>query len=122
MSDTHKQSMASPITGSLEGETEKAPDIEHGDLTPVPYSIFTKPEKLGVVSIVAYASVFSPLSSFIYYPTLSAVAEAIHTFLSKINLTITSYMIVSDVEPMIMGSIKDKIGRRPVYLLMFLLC
>ena len=51
--DTHKRSMASPITGSFEGEIEKTSDIERGDLTSVEPSclVFTKPEKLGIDGI-----------------------------------------------------------------------
>ncbi|KAJ9639624.1 hypothetical protein H2204_003694 [Knufia peltigerae] len=85
-----------------------------------PYSIFTKREKMGIIVLVAYASVFSPLSSFIYYPALTAVATSLHTSLSKVNLTVTSYMIVSGVAPTILGNMADQIGRRPIYLCMFL--
>ena len=86
-----------------------------------PYSVFTSSQKLGIVLLVAFASCFSPLSSFIYYPGLTAIAKDLNTTLSKINLTITSYMIVSGVAPTIFGSMADQVGRRPVYLLMFLL-
>ncbi len=86
-----------------------------------PYSVFTSSQKLAIVLLVAFASCFSPLSSFIYYPGLTAVAKDLHTTLSKINLTITSYMIVSGVAPTVFGSMADQVGRRPVYLLMFLL-
>lgn len=121
--DIDRRPIDSPISRSSEGENEKATVVEHGDLARVEslYLIFTKPKKLGIVSLVAYTSVFSPLSSFIYYPALVAVADALHTDLSKINLTVTSYMVVSGVVPMILGSLADQVGRRPVYLLMFLL-
>lgn len=86
-----------------------------------PYSIFTRSQKLGIVILVAFASCFSPLSSFIYYPGLTAVAKDLHATLSKVNLTTTSYMIVSGVAPSLFGSMADQVGRRPVYLLVFLL-
>ena len=107
----------------------QCPKMAHGEIekldrgsTPTenPYSIFTKREKLGIVFLVAFAAIFSPLSSFIYFPALSTVAHDLHTTLSKIDLTITSYMIVSGVAPMVIGSLADQIGRRPVYLMMFL--
>lgn len=79
----------------------------------------SKLEKLGVVLLVAFAAVFSPLSSYIYFPALTAIASDLHTSLSRMNLTITSYMIVSDVAPTVLGSLADQSGRRPVYLLMF---
>lgn len=105
----------------LEESNAKSENANNDDLSAVEtqYTIFTKPQKLRIVLLVALASVYSPLSSFIYYPALTAVANDLHTTLSKVNLTITSYMIVSGVAPMILGSIADHLGRRPVYLLMF---
>lgn len=41
--------------------------------------------------------------------------------ITLINLTITSYMIIAGVAPAFMGDLADQSGRRPVYLLMFLL-
>lgn len=109
------------------GRLEKADERQHAETqaeqqqehTPQ-YSIFTKREKMGIIILVAYASIFSPLSSFIYYPALTAVATSLHTSLSKVNLTVTSYMIVSGVAPTILGNMADQIGRRPIYLWMFL--
>lgn len=105
----------------LEESNAKSENANNDDLPAVEtqYTIFTKPQKLRIVLLVALASVYSPLSSFIYYPALTAVANDLHTTLSKVNLTITSYMIVSGVAPMILCSIADHLGRRPVYLLMF---
>ncbi|OQV09423.1 hypothetical protein CLAIMM_13548 [Cladophialophora immunda] len=86
-----------------------------------PHSGSTKSRQLNMVLLVAFASCFSPLSSFIYYPALTAITRDLHTTLSKANLTITSYMIVSGVAPTLFGSMADQVGRRPVYLLMFTL-
>jgi nitrate/nitrite transporter NarK len=85
-----------------------------------PYSSFTNPQKLAIVLLVAFAGVFSPLSSFIYYPALEAIAKDLHTSLSKINLTITSYMVVSAVAPTVWGDMADRLGRRSIFLFMFL--
>jgi MFS family permease len=84
-----------------------------------PYSIFTRNQKRGVVFLVAFAAVFSPLSSFIYYPARNALAESLDVSLNKIDLTITSYMMVSGVIPTFVGGMADKFGRRPVYLIIF---
>ena len=100
---------------------EKDENVESNEATraETSYSTFSKPEKLGIVLLVAFAAVFSPLSSYIYFPALTAIASDLHTTLSRINLTITSYMIVSGVAPTVLGSLADQLGRRPVYLLMF---
>lgn len=110
-----------PIAGSAKETNENPRNGDNDDLPGVgiPFSVFTKPQKLGIVLLVAFASVYSPLSSFIYYPALTAIAKDLHTTLSKVNLTITSYMIVSGMAPMILGSLADQLGRRPVYLFMF---
>ena len=83
------------------------------------YSIFTKNQKRGIVLLVAFAAVFSPLSSFIYYPARDALANDLHVSLNKIDLTITSYMVVSGLIPTLVGGMADKLGRRPVYLVIF---
>jgi MFS family permease len=83
---------------------------------PVAYSIFTKNQKRGIVLLVAFAAVFSPLSSFIYYPARNALADDMHVSLNRIDLTITSYMVVSGVVATLVGGMADKLGRRPVYL------
>lgn len=40
-----------------------------------PYHVFTRSRKLLMVIIVSFAAIFSPLSSNIYFPALSDVAE-----------------------------------------------
>ena len=101
---------------------EKVKSVEDAGSTQVepPYSIFKRLEKLRIVLLIAFASVFSPLSSWIYFPALTTISNDLHTTLSKINLTITSYMIVSAVAPMLIGSIADQLGRRPVYIITLL--
>ncbi|KAI9841792.1 MAG: hypothetical protein M1837_000386 [Sclerophora amabilis] len=83
-----------------------------------PYSTFTKLEKGWIVFLVALAGVFSPLSSFIYYPAINSIANDLHVSIEKINLTITSYMVVSGIAPSIIGDIADMFGRRPAYILL----
>lgn len=60
---------------------------------------------------------FSPISSFIFLPAIDALSQSLHTSVERVNLTITSYMIVAGVAPAIMGNMADTTGRRPVYLL-----
>ena len=118
MLDTGRKSSAS---SAVEMAREK-PEVEgrtHDTHISVPYSAFARSEKLGIVLTVAFASIFSPLSSYMYFPALTAVATDFHTSLSNINLTITSYMIVSGLVPTILGGLSDQLGRRPIYLFMF---
>lgn len=83
------------------------------------YSVFTKRQKRWIGFLVAFAGMFSPLSSFIYYPAIYVLARDLHTSVEAINLTITSYMVVSGIVPSILGRIADQIGRRPIYMFSF---
>ncbi|MCJ1265605.1 hypothetical protein MMC22_005485 [Lobaria immixta] len=62
---------------------------------------------------------FSPLSSFIYYPCIDSIAKDLGVTVELINLTITSYMIVSGIAPAIIGDFADMVGRRPIYMITF---
>ena len=55
-----------------------------------------------------------------YYPAINALASSLHTSVEAINLTITSYMVVSGITPSILGGTADQIGRRPIYIFSFL--
>lgn len=87
----------------------------------VPYSVLGRHQKHVILFIAGFAAMFSPLSSFIYYPALSNIAQDLHTSLGRINLTITSYMIVSGIVPAMWGDVADQVGRRPVLMAMFLI-
>ncbi|CAN9174353.1 hypothetical protein AA0119_g6600 [Alternaria tenuissima] len=86
-----------------------------------PYSIFTRGEKRWIVFLVAYAGLFSPLSSFIYYPALYNLAHDLKITLTMANLSITTYMLVSGIAPSILGDMADTMGRRPLFLLAILI-
>ncbi|RYO99670.1 hypothetical protein DL765_010924 [Monosporascus sp. GIB2] len=60
---------------------------------------------------------FSPMSSFVFYPAITSLATSLNVTIGLINLAITTYMVVSGITPAILGNAADKIGRRPVYLL-----
>jgi len=100
-----------------EKATDVAPPPEHDQPSdPPPYTIFTRSEKRWIVFLVAYAGLFSPLSSFIYYPALFNIAEDLDVTLTMANLSITTYMLVSGVAPSLLGDMADTMGRRPLFL------
>jgi predicted MFS family arabinose efflux permease len=82
-------------------------DVEqqNGDsgLQNIPYSIFSKTQKCWIVLCIVFAGMFSPLSSFIYYPAIHSLATDLHTSVEAVNLSITVYMIVSGITPSILG-------------------
>lgn len=59
-----------------------------------PHSLFSKLEKGIYIYIASLAAFASPISSSIYYPAMSTLATDLHTSLTNISLTITTYMVI----------------------------
>ena len=85
-----------------------------------PYSIRTLWQKRAIVLSASLTAFFSPLTAQIYLPALPAMAEDLGVSDSDITLTITTYMIFQGLVPMFVGSIADSGGRRPAYLVCFI--
>lgn len=81
------------------------------------YSMFTRREKWYIVFLVSFAGWFSTLSSFIYYPAITQISRDLHVSISRMNLTVTSYMAMATIAPALVGDAADSLGRRSVYLL-----
>ena len=108
---------ASAVVASPASRTDDATSAFDHVVSEIPYSHFTKNQKRLIVFLVAFAATFSPLSSFIFFPAISALSESLHVSIEKINLTVTSYMIVAGIAPAVIGDMADFTGRRIVYLL-----
>ncbi|KAL9025905.1 MAG: hypothetical protein Q9196_005346 [Gyalolechia fulgens] len=80
------------------------------------YSTFGTTSKRWISFAASSAAMFSGLSSFLYYPAVNPLAESVHVSIELINLTITSYLVVSGIVPSIIGDLADRTGRRPLYL------
>lgn len=87
----------------------------HVDETPE-YSEFSHVQKNYIIGLAAFAGWFSSVSSFIYFPAIPAIAHDLDESIERINLTVTSYLIVSGIFPSITGNAADRFGRRPVFL------
>ncbi|KAL7285431.1 hypothetical protein ACG7TL_000528 [Trametes sanguinea] len=88
-----------------------------------PYSVYTSKEKWFIVAVTGFAAVFSPLTANIYFPAIPTIATAFHKSVELINLTVTVYMIMQGVSPMIWGTMSDRWGRRPMFIgCMVVLC
>ncbi|OJJ06008.1 hypothetical protein ASPVEDRAFT_87330 [Aspergillus versicolor CBS 583.65] len=109
--------MASPDTAR-----EKGADVEPARTndSQTPYSIFTTSQKRYIVFSASWAGFFSPVSSQIYFPALNSIADDLGVTSALINLTLTSYMIFQGLSPMFVGDFADRAGRRPAYLVCFL--
>ncbi|EKD21611.1 uncharacterized protein L3040_004835 [Drepanopeziza brunnea f. sp. 'multigermtubi'] len=85
------------------------------------YSAFGKWKKRYIVAMVTWAAFLSPTSANIYFPALNPLKEELHVSTTLINLTLTSYMILQGLAPTIFGDLADMAGRRPAYILAFII-
>ncbi|KJA20565.1 hypothetical protein HYPSUDRAFT_188667 [Hypholoma sublateritium FD-334 SS-4] len=77
-------------------------------------SRFTKQEKWFIVIFTAFIGFFSPLTANIYFPAIPALAVAFDKSTELINLTVTMYVVLQGVAPMLWGPVSDHVGRRPI--------
>jgi len=81
-------------------DEEKNPPIENASGTnahhapsDVPYSVLPVGEKALVIIVGSFAALISPLSSSIYLPAMTSIAQEMDVSVSLINLTITTYLV-----------------------------
>lgn len=102
---------------------QEAIDLESLGRTPTGpvYSTFTKRQKQYIVFLTAFGGLFSPLSANIYFPALNALSRDLNVSNELINLTLTTYMIFQGLAPTIFGDLADMAGRRPAYIIGFVI-
>lgn len=83
------------------------------------HTVFTRPQRIFIVTMISLGAFFSPLSGQIYFPAIPNIVHDYHTTTGRINLTITTYMILQGLAPTIMGTFGDTTGRRPAFILAF---
>ncbi|MCJ1335507.1 hypothetical protein MMC09_000778 [Bachmanniomyces sp. S44760] len=103
--------------------SDNVSDLEAARPTPTGplYSVFTKRQKQYIVFMTAWAGLFSPISAQIYFPALNSLAADLKVSNTLINLTLTSYMIFQGLAPTVFGDLADMTGRRPSYILGFVI-
>ncbi|KAK1991987.1 MFS general substrate transporter [Colletotrichum falcatum] len=80
------------------------------------YSVHSSTYKRILVFSSSFASLLSPLSSYIYYPALSSISRDLRVSDTLVNLSMTTYLVVEGLVPTFAGPISDTCGRRPVYI------
>ncbi|KZV86099.1 MFS general substrate transporter [Exidia glandulosa HHB12029] len=105
---------------------EKKDDIEAAAVAPPAdasepdkeqYSVWSHNEKIAIVVLTGAASMLSTMSGQIYFPAIPAIADAFHVSIEDINLTVTSYLILQGLSPMVFGPLADVKGRRLAYII-----
>lgn len=125
LDDSQKSTKASQANGtdqeppSEQPVTSPSPNGDPSEAIQAPYSSFSLFEKRMIVLAASLSAFFSPLTAQIYFPALNVVAQAFDVSTTKINLTVTTYMIFQGITPMFIGGFADTAGRRPAYVICF---
>jgi multidrug resistance protein len=121
----HSQESSHSITEtgtSVDGNEDGGRDLELAPVNTAPlYSAFGTWKKRYIVIMVTWAAFLSPTSANIYFPALNPLQEDLHVSAKLINLTLTSYMIFQGLSPTIFGDLADMAGRRPAYIISFVI-
>ncbi|CAG9984186.1 unnamed protein product [Clonostachys byssicola] len=109
-------------TGGQSLTSKPQPTSAHPNAAPsTVYSIYSPREKWILVGIVAVSGLFSPLPANIYFPAIPKLAVVFDRSIEDINLTVTVYLAMQGISPMLWGPLSDRYGRRPLYLLCLLI-
>ncbi|KAJ2993393.1 hypothetical protein NUW58_g1855 [Xylaria curta] len=102
-----------------------SPNKNSSQLDPVvilpKHTIYNSREKRLIVISAAFSALFSSWTAQIYLPALNNAADDLDTSAEKINLTVTGYMIFQGLTPIFISGYADAMGRRPVYIICFIL-
>ncbi|ORY89925.1 major facilitator superfamily domain-containing protein [Syncephalastrum racemosum] len=82
---------------------------------------YTTFQKSMILAIVSVAGAISPLASTLYYPALLTMQEDLHTTDTNMNASLSIFTFFTAFFPLLWASIGDKFGRRPVYLISFMI-
>lgn len=80
------------------------------------YSVWSWCEKLVIVSLIGGAGLLSTMGGQVYFPAIPALASAFNVTIEEINLTVTSYLVLQGLSPMVFGPFADIMGRRSAYI------
>jgi multidrug resistance protein len=128
LEDTAELTSSSPAASShsptdTDDTQDGGPDLEQlaaVNTGPV-YSAFSTWKKRYIVLMVTWAAFVSPTSANIYFPALNPLKDELNVSTTLINLTLTSYMIFQGLAPTVFGDLADMAGRRPAYILAFII-
>ncbi|OBZ84214.1 Quinidine resistance protein 1 [Choanephora cucurbitarum] len=107
----------------LSHQNNNMQQIEEKKQKKEPYTIFTMPQQIRILTITAFTAAISPLTASIYLPSLLQIQEDLMTTTESVNLTVTAYMVMQAISPTFWGTIADSYGRRVVLIsTMFIYC
>ncbi|KAI2639133.1 MFS general substrate transporter [Hypomontagnella submonticulosa] len=124
MSGTSSEKTSEPRGGNVNGTANQGIDEARNNdeqSTSEVHSVFSPRTKVFLVLMTVFSTLFSPFSSFIYLPAITPIAESYGRSIADINLSVTIYQVMQAVAPLFFGDLSDQIGRRPVYVITFVI-
>ncbi|KAI8977257.1 major facilitator superfamily domain-containing protein [Mycotypha africana] len=118
----HKPATATPVNIDIEKYSiqDAVTEEDKGESVKEPYSIFTTPQLIRMLTICSLTAMISPLTASIYLPAVLQIENEMKISTEQVNLTITVYMVFQAVSPTFWGTIADSYGRRPVLMITML--
>ncbi|MCJ1380009.1 Dityrosine transporter 1 [Xylographa soralifera] len=115
-----------------EADPEKKPSTSKNDSTtalpglakPIvrpQYTAFTPGRQRFIILVVTAAGFFGPLAGNIYLPALPVLQDQFNTSATSINATVSVFMGVLAVAPLLWASLADYGGRKPLYMISLLI-
>lgn len=101
----------------VEGDVRMQPEA----VQPLVYSIYTRRQKSFIVFMSSLGGFFSPLSANTYLPSIPKLSASLNVSTTLMNLTITAFLIFQGLAPSFLGDFADMAGRRPAYLVSFII-
>ncbi|GAA5864994.1 hypothetical protein JCM3774_003932 [Rhodotorula dairenensis] len=89
--------------------------------TPPRYTIHSQRMRWFIVALVSFAGLMSPLTANIFFPVIPSIADDLGVTVELINISVLAYMIAQGVSPSFFGAICDVLGRRPTYIVSFII-
>ncbi|KAL7931206.1 major facilitator superfamily domain-containing protein [Trichoderma chlorosporum] len=107
----------------LDGDIETSiTEEQHHDTDGQPlYSIYSQRQKTFIVFMSGLGGFFSPLSANTYLPSIPSLSKFLGVSPSLMNLTVTAFLIFQGLAPSFYGDLADIAGRRPAYLISFII-
>ncbi|KAG4027607.1 hypothetical protein MFRU_028g00290 [Monilinia fructicola] len=85
------------------------------------YSVFTGLQKRAIILSASFMGLLSFMGSSIYFPAVNQIARDLHISNSKINLSVTTFLVIQGLAPTMIAGFSETAGRRLAYIICFVI-
>ncbi|KAJ1925602.1 hypothetical protein IWQ60_004464 [Tieghemiomyces parasiticus] len=93
-----------------------------GPPSDLPYSPFSPAWKRIIVALSGVAGILATFATTVLLPAIPSIAQDLESTVSRINLTVSVFLIGQGVAPILWGPLADQFGRRYAYSFGCLVC